>query len=140
MGSRMRPLSEMPIDDHQRAADAADTVIKYREYLPMDGLLVYLLGSFRDDIRAVQGVEAGPRPMRGRDLKSLDELTSTEFAVLSEAVDILLNRVGAFIPRTMTGANEPDAALVAKLGELWRGLEEQGAERDEILQTFVRAS
>jgi hypothetical protein len=105
----MHPLSEMPIDDRPTAAEAADIVIKFREYLPPDGALVFMLGSFRDKIRQVQGLAAPPHATRGSVVASLDELASLDFAALWEAVGILYDGYTAFMP---------DPALAGHLCEL----------------------
>jgi hypothetical protein len=60
----MPSLSELPVDELKVAHDAAETLIDAREYLPT-GLLVMLLGKFRDDIREELEMEAADLARRG---------------------------------------------------------------------------
>ena len=90
----MRSLNELQPDALKVAHEAADTLMQHRAYLPPGGLLVMLLGRFRDDIREVLGDGTDPEndglPQRGRERRSLDELTSVELDAVSGAVMVLL--------------------------------------------------
>jgi hypothetical protein len=119
----MRSLSELPADELKVARDAAETLIDAREYLPA-GMLVMMLGSFRDDIREALSMEAGDRARRGREVKSLDELTTVEFGSLRGAVMILLQ------DRFTAVMDDPE--LPKQLAAFQDALEVQRLERDQI--------
>jgi hypothetical protein len=85
----MRNATELSTDALRVARDCADTLIKFKAYLP-GRLLFRLLSKFGDDIRDALGVERGGLPHRGRERKSLGELTGIEFGSVWGAVIILL--------------------------------------------------
>jgi len=90
----MPSLTELPPDTLKAAHDSAESLISFKAYLPPGGLLLMLLGRFRDDIREALGEGAGAEteglPTRGRERRSLDELTSVELNTVSGAVMTLL--------------------------------------------------
>jgi hypothetical protein len=90
----MRSLTELPKDALKVARDSAETLMSFKAYLPPGGLLLMLLGRFRHDIAEILGNEASAEakrlPRRGREHRSLDELTSVELDTVSGAVMILL--------------------------------------------------
>jgi hypothetical protein len=123
----MRSLNELQPDALKIAHEAADTLIQHRAYLPPGGLLVMLLGRFRDDIREVlgNGTEAdGELPRRGREHRSLDELTSVELDTVWGAADILRQ---ARFTEVMD-----DPALPKLLDEFHDKLTDQKTERAQI--------
>lgn len=79
----MRSLTEMTPDELQEARRAAETLIRFRTYLPPDAILVMVAGRFRDDVRDVLEMEPEPRAYRGQERNSLDELTSGPMVVTS---------------------------------------------------------
>jgi hypothetical protein len=124
----MRSLTELPKDALNVARESAETLMTFKAYLPPGGLLLMLLGRFRDDIREVLGDEAGAEtgglPRRGREHRSLDELTSVELDTVSGAVMILLQDR---FTRVMD-----DPALPKLLDEFHGDLNRQKAERAEL--------
>jgi hypothetical protein len=126
----MRSLTELPTDALQVARDAADTVIRFRAFLPPGGLLVMLAGRLRDDVREALELEPVEAAYRGRERRSLDELASVELDTLAGSVGILLNK---FVPYM------DDPALAPLLRELRGALDEQKAERLQI-QASIGAS
>jgi hypothetical protein len=120
----MRSFAELPADALQVARDAADVLIRFRGYLPPGGMLVMLAGRLRDDVRDVLEMEPLPRAYRGRERRSLDELTSVELDTLFGAVCILLQSrfAGCF----------DDPALAPLLREFLDDLNGQKAERAQI--------
>jgi hypothetical protein len=120
----MRSLTELPADALQVARDAADTLVRFREFLPPGGMLVMLAGRLRDDAREALDMEPLPRAYRGRQRRSLDELTSVELDTVAGAASILLQ------DRFTTCMDDP--ALAPLLRELHRALDGQKAERAQI--------
>ena len=119
----MPSLSELPEDELKVAHDAAETLIDSREYLPA-GMLVMLLGRFRDDIREALDMEVGDQARRGREVKSLDELTTVELGSLRGAVMILLQA------RYTAVMDDPE--LPKQLAAYYDALEVQRLERGQI--------
>jgi hypothetical protein len=119
----MRSLSEITPDALQVAHDATGVLLRFREYTPLGGLLIMLTGKFRDDIRDELDMEREPTAHRGREHRSLDELTSVELDTVAGAVGILLDR---FIPSI------DDPALPGLLAEFRDTLSVQKAERAQI--------
>jgi hypothetical protein len=120
----MRSMTDLPADALQVARDAADVLIRFRGYLPPGGMLVMLAGRLRDDVREVLDMESLPRAYRGRERRSLDELTSVELDTLAGAVSILLQ------DRFTDCMDDP--ALAPLLRELSGALDEQKTERATI--------
>jgi hypothetical protein len=120
----MRSLAELPADVLQVARDAADTLVRLRGYLPPGGMLVMLAGRFRDDVREALEMEPLPRAYRGRERRSLDELTSVELDTVAGAASILLQ--DRFTSRM------DDPALAPLLRELGGAVDQQKAERAQI--------
>jgi hypothetical protein len=123
-GQAMRSLAELPADVLQVARDAADTLVRFREFLPPGGMLVMLVGRLRDDVREALEMEPLPRAYRGRERRSLDELTSVELDTVAGAVSILLQ--DRFTSRM------DDPALAPLLREVLGALDKQKAERAQI--------
>lgn len=86
----MRSLEDLPKDELKIAEEAATALIDHKAYLPPGGLLLMLLGRWRDDLWDVLDMEREDLPQRGRDRKSLGELTGIELDTVSGAVTILL--------------------------------------------------
>jgi hypothetical protein len=126
----MRSLAEMTPDELHVAHDAAAALLRFREYAPPGGLLVMLAGKFRDDVRDVLEMEPEPPAYRGRDRRSLDELTSVELDTVAGATGILLDRFAPFMD---------DPALPRLLTEFRNALSVQKAERVQ-LQGSIGAS
>ena len=124
----MRSLSELPADELKVAHDAAETLIDNREYLPT-GLLVMLLGKFRDDIRDALEMEAGYPATRGHVVKSLDELTTVELGSIVGAVMILLQA------RYTSCMDDPE--LPKRLTVFQDALNTQKLERDAIRASYA---
>jgi hypothetical protein len=123
----MRSLTELPPDALKVAHDAAEALIYKKAFLPPGGLLVMLLGRFRDDIREVlgNGIDAtGELPRRGREHRSLDELTSVELDTVAGAVAILL--------QDRFAKSMDDPALPKLLDEFRDKLTDQKTERAQI--------
>lgn len=125
----MQSITEMTSDELREAHRAADALIRFRAYLPPGGLLVLLTGKFRDDIADVMEMELEPPAYRGRERRSLDELTSVELDTVAGAVAILLDRFEPFMD---------DPELVSLLAELRASLDTQKAERTQIQASMFR--
>jgi hypothetical protein len=119
----MRSISQMTPDELQVARDAAETLIRFRVYLPPDAMLVMLAGRFRDDNRDVLSMEMEGRARRGREFRSLDELTTIELDTVSGSVGLLLDRFTPFMD---------DPELIRLLSALRDSLNAQKTERDQI--------
>ncbi len=85
----MPSLTALPDDQLKIALGAADALMEHKAFLP-GSLLFMLVGRFRDDIREALGMETGELPQRGRERRSLDELTTVELDTVSGAVGILI--------------------------------------------------
>lgn len=124
----MRSLSELPKDTLKVARDSAETLLSFKAYLPPGGLLLMLVGRFRDDILEVlgdgDGTEDKELARRGRERRSLDELTSVELDTVAGAVVILLQR------RFTEVMDDP--ALPKLLDEFQDKLTDQRTERAQI--------
>lgn len=120
----MRPITEMTADELHVARDAAETMIRFKAYLPPGGLLLMLLSQFRDDAGDLLHVERGPLSQRGRERRSLDELTSLELDSVAGATIILLQ------DRFTAGMGDP--ALPRLLREFHGDLNRQKTERAEL--------
>jgi hypothetical protein len=123
----MRSLTDLDTVALKVALEAADALIDRKAFLPPGGLLVMLLGRFRDDVAEVLGngtdADAG-LPKRGREQRSLDELTSVELDTVDGAVMILLqDRFTAVMD---------DPALPKLLDEYQDKLTDQKTERAQI--------
>lgn len=120
----MRCLTELQPDALKAARDAAGTLMSFKAYMPPGGLLLMLVSKFRDDIGDVLGIEPEALPQRGRERRSLDELTSVELDTVSGAVMILLQ------DRFTKVMDDP--ALPRLLEEYRDDLNMQKAERAQI--------
>jgi hypothetical protein len=119
----MRSLAELPINTLQVARNAALTLMRFKAYMPPGGLLLMLVSKFADDMGDVLGIERDPLPQRGRECRSLDELTSIELDTVTGATGILLDR--------FTDCMD-DPALPGLLREFRDDLEGQKAERAQL--------
>jgi hypothetical protein len=126
----MPALTELPEDALRVAYEVAGVLIRFRDYLPPGGLLVMLAGKFRDDVGDALELEPGEPAYRGRERRSLDELTSVELDSLDGAVGLLLSRFTACMD---------DPELAPLLRELRGLLADQKAERAQI-RAGIRAS
>jgi hypothetical protein len=116
----MQSLAQLDSDALKLARQSANTLMKFKAYLPPGGLLLMLLGKFRDDVLEVLEVERDPLPKRGTERHPLDELTSIELDTVCGAVGILLSRFTAYMD---------DPALPDLLGQFRDALNQQKAER-----------
>ena len=119
-GADMQSLTELDSDTLKLARQSVDTLMKFKPYLPPGGLLLMLLGKFRDDVLGTLELERDPLPKRGSERHPLDELTSVELDSVFGAVGILLGRFTAYMS---------DPALPDVLGQFHEALNEQKAER-----------
>ncbi|HWG60173.1 MAG TPA: hypothetical protein VG253_00540 [Streptosporangiaceae bacterium] len=117
----MRCITDLPTDALEVARDSAGTLMTFKAYLPPGGLLLMLLSKFRDDAGDLLDLEREPLPQRGRERRSLDELTSLEFDRVAGATIILLQ--GRFT------SVMSDPALPRLLREFHGDLNRQKAER-----------
>jgi hypothetical protein len=125
----MRTATELSIDALQVARDSAETLVKFKAYLPPGGLLLMLTSKFQDDICDALGNGRGDLPRRGRERRPLDELTSVELDTVAGAVSILLQE--------RFTAVMGDPALPKLLGEFYDSLNEQKAERARLRAVTV---
>jgi hypothetical protein len=123
----MRPLTSLPTDELRLAQQTAETLIRFKAYLPPGGLLLMLVSKFRDDIRDVLGMEIGGLPRRGTDRRSLDELTSVELNTVTGATGILLDRFEPYMD---------DPALPRLLTDFREALNDQKGERAAIQESI----
>jgi hypothetical protein len=119
-GTDMQSLAQLDSDALKLARQSADTLMKFKAYLPPGGFLVMLLGKFRDDVLEMLEVERDQLPKRGAERHPLDELTSVELDSVFGAVGILVGRFTAYMD---------DPALPDLLGQFRDALNEQKAER-----------
>jgi hypothetical protein len=117
----MRCITDLPTDALEVARDSAETLMTFKAYLPPGGLLLMLLSKFRDDAGDLLDLEREPLPQRGRERRSLDELTSLELDRVAGAMIILLQ--GRFT--SVMG----DPVLPRLLREFHGDLNRQKAER-----------
>jgi hypothetical protein len=120
----MRSLKDLDTDALKVALDASDSLMKHKAYLPPGGLLVMLLGRWRDEVGDALGMERGELPTRGKERRSLDELTSVELGTVSGAVAILL--------QSRFTAVMDDPELPKQLREFDGNLSTQTTEREEL--------
>ncbi len=96
----MRAPTEVGPDELREAHHAADMLISetFRSYLP-GRMLPMLLGKFRDDVAKFLAMELPPLPQRSGRVKvvKLDDLTSSELGMLSDAVLVLTTRFTALM-------------------------------------------
>jgi hypothetical protein len=120
----MRSLTDLDTDALKVILNAADTLMKFKTFMPRGGLLVMLTSRFRDDVREALDMEAERYPGRGKVFRSLDELTSVELDSITGAVMILLqDRFTAVMD---------DPALPQHLREFESALNTQKQERADI--------
>jgi len=120
----MRSLKDLDADALKVALTASDTLTEHKAYMPRGGLLVMLVGRFRDDVREALGMEADDIPRRGKEHRSLDEMTSAELDAAWGAVMILLQ------DRFTEVMDDPD---LPKLLNAYQGaLCAQKAQREQI--------
>jgi hypothetical protein len=120
----MRSLTDLDTDALKVVLNAADTLMKFKTFMPRGGLLVMLTSRFRDDVREALDMEAERYPGRGKVFRSLDELTSVELDSITGAVMILLqDRFTAVMD---------DPALPQHLREFESALNTQKQERADI--------
>ena len=127
----MRSITDLPEDELQVAHDAAETLLRFRAYLPFGAMLPMLAGRWRDDIRDLLGLKRDELPHRGKEHRPLDELTSTELGTLADAVTTLLE------VRFTSAMDDP--ALPKLLRDLANSLDTQSTEREQ-LQASIGAS
>jgi hypothetical protein len=119
----MRSLTDLPADALQVARDAAQALMRFKAYMPPGGLLLMLVSKFADDAGDALDIEREPLPQRGRERRSLDELTSVDLNTVAGAVGILLHRFTGYMD---------DPALPKLLREFRDGLEGQEAELAQL--------
>lgn len=128
----MRPLTELDADALNLAHDSAAVLARFRTYLPPGGLLMANLARFQNEVREAAGMEAGQHVGRGRDLSSLDELTSAELDALCGATGTLVDRFGPFmenpvLPDLLRGFREALRAQKAERADLRASVAPVGA-------------
>lgn len=119
----MPSLSQLTKDQLTTAHTAVDSVMKLKAYLP-SGLLLMLLGRWRDDVGDVLGLGRGDLPSRGKERRTLDQLTSAELDTLSGAVGILTE------VRFTTRMDDPE--LPKQLREFRKALADETAGRAKL--------
>lgn len=124
------PLEDLSEDALKVAEEAATALIDHKAYLPPGGLLLMLLGRWRDDIWEVLGMEREELPRRGSERKTLAELSGIEIDTVSGAVGILLQ------PRFTEVMDDP--ALPDKLAEFQDRLTDEKTRRVKVAK--VQAS
>jgi len=86
----MRSPKDLDTDALKVALEAADALMRHKQFMPRGGLLLMLVSRFRDDTRDALAMEPERYPGRGHVFRSLDDLTSTELNKIAGAVTILL--------------------------------------------------
>jgi hypothetical protein len=119
----MHTLNELDRDRLTLARQCAGTLMTFKAYLPPGGLLLMLIGKFRDDVLDVLGLDRGPLPKRGTERHSLDELTSAELDTVAGSTGILLDQFTPYMD---------DPALPRLLRDYQADLNTQKAERAQI--------
>ncbi len=119
----MPSLNQLPEDQLTAARSATDAVMKLKAYLP-SGLLLMLLGRWRDEAADALGIERRELPSRGKERRTLDQLTTTELTVLSGAVGILTE------VRFTSTMDDPE--LPRLLREFGKALIAQKTDREQI--------
>jgi hypothetical protein len=89
----MSSLTELSTAELRDAGDAVETLIEFRDYLPLGGMLLMLAGRFRDAVRKELGVPSVPRVTRGPELKRLQQLKDDDLDALAYAVGDLVTRL-----------------------------------------------
>jgi hypothetical protein len=120
----MRCITDLPTDALEVARDSAETLMRFKVYLPPGGLLLMLISKFADDVGDLLSMEREPLPRRGRERRSLDELTCVELDTVAGAVGILLQ------DRFTSAMGDP--ALPRLLREFHDDLNGQKAERAQL--------
>jgi hypothetical protein len=123
----VRSITDLPTGALRVARGSAETLIKFRAYLPPGGLLLMLVSKFRDDIGDALEMEPEPLPQRGRERRSLDELTSIELDTVAGATAMLLDRFAGYMD---------DPALPRLLREFHDDLNRQKTERATIQESI----
>jgi hypothetical protein len=123
------PLEKLDTDALKVALDAADTLMKFKAFLPRSGLLVMLTSRFRDDVREALRMEperyaTTTNTGRGHTFKSLDDLTSTE-------LDNIAGAAGTLLEDRFTAVMD-DPELPKLLREFQRDLNTQKTERAQL--------
>jgi hypothetical protein len=120
----MRTLKDLDTDALKVALTACGTLMEHKAYMPRGGLLVMLLGRFRDDVREALDLETEDIPRRGKEHRPLDEMTSTELYEARGAATTLLQ------DRFTQHMDDPD---LPKLLRAFRSdLSGQKTEREQI--------
>lgn len=86
----MRSLKDLGTDALKVALTACDTLMERKAYMPRGGLLVMLLGRYRDDVREALDMDTEDIPRRGKVHRPLDEMTSAELDAAWGAATTLL--------------------------------------------------
>jgi hypothetical protein len=120
----MRNPTRSPTELDQDAFDlmmhSVDIIMRYRAYTPGGGLLVMLLGKFRDDVWESRHKTQLPRIGRGTQHLPLAELDLSQMDALIDSATILLDRFGSFmddpeLPELLTDFR--DALKTEKTGQ-----------------------
>jgi hypothetical protein len=123
------PLKTLDTDALEIALEAADALMRHKQFMPRGGLLLMLVSRFRDDTREALGTEPERYPPRekhgrGKVFRSLDELTSAELDAVAAAVGTLLQE------RFTNVMDDPE--LPRLLAQFRSELNEQKTERAQI--------
>lgn len=119
----MPSLNQFPEDQLTTARSATEAVMKLKAYLP-SGLLLMLLGRWRDEVDDALDMKRGELPSRGKERRTLDQLTSAELDTLSGAVAILTE------VRFTSTMDDPE--LPKRLGEFRKALDDETTEREKL--------
>lgn len=120
----MRSLKDLGTDALKVALNACDALMERKAYMPRGGLLVMLLGRYRDDVREALDMDTEDIPRRGKVHRPLDEMTSAELDAAWGAVTTLLQ------DQFMRHMDDPD---LPKLLRAFQGdLSGQKTEREQI--------
>jgi hypothetical protein len=120
----MRSPKDLDTDALKTALEAADALMRHKQFMPRGGLLLMLVSRFRDDTREALKMEPERYPGRGSVFRSPDDLTSTELSNVSGAVDTLLQQ------RFTNVMDDPE--LPKLLRDFQGKLNEQKTERAQI--------
>ena len=128
----MRSAAHLDPDALLVALESAETLLKFRDFMPPGGLLVVVLGKFRDDLRDALEMEAVEHALRGHHSRALDELDTFGLCAMAGAIMILRQ------PRFTRVMDDP--ALPEKLEEMEAELTTRKRTLALLRETAAKAS